>query len=169
MLQFEVELALQEVAQEVQKWKVAYHDFLQGVNRVMDRLIHEAVANRMSVEQIAGLSGLTKHRIRRQMKQMGLDYRTSKTALAHSAAEALKNNAALLGVDPLDMDLSSPLAYLPGGSQLRTKMQSEAVKGVKDLDEMQGEIVLHETGHVAEHVAHCTANTCCVKTVLSNE
>jgi hypothetical protein len=135
MKQFEVELALQHVATEMSKWNEAHHNFLREVGKIMDRLIHEAVANRMSVEQIAGLTGFTKHRIRRQMKQMGLDYRYSKTALADSAAKALKSNAELLGVDPLDIDLSSPLAYLPMGSELRTQLQSDAVKGVKELDD----------------------------------
>lgn len=135
MLHWEVELALNEVAEEKKKWAVAYQDFRRGCDHVLNRLIHEAIANWMSVEQIAKAAHMTPAAVRLHMRRQGLNPKHGRKALAHAAAEALRTNAALLGVDPLDMDLSSPLAYLPGGSQLQTKMQSEAVKGVKDLDE----------------------------------
>jgi hypothetical protein len=88
----------------------------------------------MSVEQIAKAANMTPKAVRMHMRRQGLDPKHGKRALAHAAAEALRTNAALLGVDPLDIDLSSPLAYLPGGSKIQTLMQSEAVKGVKDVE-----------------------------------
>lgn len=139
MKQFEVELAFKALGDELKKWKVAYREAAAEGEKIMTRLIHEAIANRMSAEQIAQYTGLTAAAIRMKMRRMGLHPKTSKTALAHAAAEALRTNAELLGVDPLDIDLSSPLAYLPAGSELRKKMQSETVQeGVKELDDEAG-------------------------------
>jgi DNA-binding transcriptional ArsR family regulator len=135
MKQFEVNLALKALGDEMKKWKVAYREAAAESEKILTRLIHEAIANRMSVEQIAEDIWLTPATVRMKMRRMGLDPKRGKTALAESAAKALRENADLLGVDPLDIDLTSPLAYLPMGSQLRQQLQSDAVKGVKDLPE----------------------------------
>lgn len=135
MKQFEVNLALKALGEEMKKWKVAYREAAAESEKILTRLIHEAIANRMSVEQIAEDIWLTPATVRMKMRRMGLDPKKGKTALAHAAAEALRTNAELLGVDPLDIDLTSPLAYLPMGSELRKKLQSDAVQGVKELDE----------------------------------
>jgi hypothetical protein len=134
MKQFEVELALQEIEAARKQWGDAHRDFDRTLNKIMARLLHEAAANRMSVEQVAKHSGIPMTRLRVMMRALGLDLQWSKGLLAESAAKALRENAELLSVDPLDMDLTSPLAYLPMGSDLRNKLQSDAVKGVKTCD-----------------------------------
>lgn len=134
MLQYDVELALNALGDELKKWKIAYREFAAEYDKVLVRLIHEAIVNRMSVEQIAKAIGLTPSAVRLHMRRQGLNPKHGRQALAHAAAEALRTNAELLGVDPLDIDLTSPLAYLPAGSQLQKQMHSEAVKGVKDVE-----------------------------------
>jgi DNA-binding transcriptional ArsR family regulator len=134
MLHWEVELALNALRDEQRKWKLAYQDMRREADKILNRLIHEGIANWMSVEQIATAIDMTPKQVRLHMRRHGLEPKNGRSALAHAAAEALRTNADLLGVDPLDMDLTSPLAYLPMGSDLRKKLQSEAVQGVKDVD-----------------------------------
>lgn len=161
MKQFEVQLAFEELRSQFDKWKKAFNDVAREFDKIMTRLIHEAVANRMSVEQIASATGLSPKVVRMKMRRMGFDPKRGRGPLAHAAAEALRTNAELLGVDPLDIDLTSPLAYLPGGSQLQAAAQSEAVKGVKDVQceavspESSQPCALpegHEESHASERV-----------------
>ena len=125
MDRFGVQLGLEKVAQDREAWAQARKVFDANVETVMSRLIYEAVANMMSVEQIASASGLTPRQVRALMRSSGLNLRQGRKALAHSAAVALEENSALLGIDPLQMDLTSPLAYLPMGKELRTFLETQ--------------------------------------------
>lgn len=116
-------------------------EFDSGVAAVMSRLLHEAARNYMSVEEVAKAGGFTVKRVRQMMRDVGLNPRDGKNLLSKKAAEALSNNAALLGVEPGEMDLMSPLAYLPMGEQLRRELQDKTVSKVTELPEVSGNTV----------------------------
>lgn len=106
------------------EWAEAHTTFQNRVELVMARLILEAVCHRMSVEQIASMSGLTPKRVRLIMRSRGLDTKRGLSVLSKSAADALQENADLLGVDATEIDLTSPLAYLPLGKNLRKFLET---------------------------------------------
>lgn len=108
--------------------------FRSDMDAVLSRLTFEGLALRMSVEQIARASGVPTKRIKDFMRSGGMSPSESKTALSRKAAEALANNAALLGVEPNEIDLMSPLAYLPMGSVLRRELQDRSVSQVTEED-----------------------------------
>lgn len=124
MDKFGVQLNLEHVRDARKKWAEAQTSFMADVEFVMGRLILEAANNRMSEQQVAKFSGMTVKRIRILMKAAGLDYRRP-ALMRQAAAEALQENAALLGIEPHEMDLMSPLAYLPAGSELRRLVEKE--------------------------------------------
>jgi hypothetical protein len=127
------------------QWAAAQTKFNSDVEAVMTRLLHEAVAARMSDSQVAYASGFTVKRIRMIMRAIGLNPRDGKNLLSAKAGEALANNAALLGIEPRDMDLMSPLAYLPMGSEMKRALQDKAVSQVRSVDEAEED---------AEDIAH---------------
>lgn len=138
MRKFDVRFALEGVAEARGKWTAAKRQFDTDVNKVMRRLLHEAAANYMSVEEVATASGLGKAQVRSMMRLNGMDPRDGKTLLAKNAAEALAANSALLGIAPHEMDLMSPLAYLPMGSELRQALQDKTVSQVHELPDCEG-------------------------------
>lgn len=121
MHKFGVQLGLEAVAAARNEWTQALRKFEADVEYVMTRLINEAAINYMSAEDVAKHSGLTVKRVRLLMRNNGLDPKRAKRLLAKKAAETLAENAALLGVEVQDMDLMSPLAYLPAGSILKER------------------------------------------------
>lgn len=125
---------LERVREAKREWTIARISFDTDVNAMMRRLLHEAAANYMSPEDVAKASGFTTKRVRQMMRDIGLNPRDGKTLLSNKAAEALANNAALLGIEPRDMDLMSPLAYLPMGSVMKRALADAAVSKV-DPDE----------------------------------
>jgi len=135
MKKFDVQIALEGVAEARTRWTAAKREFDEGVNKVMGRLLHEAAANYMSVEEVARYSGLSKLQVRSMMRLNRLDPRDGKTLLAKHAAEALSSNAELLGIAPHEMDLMSPLAYLPMGRELRQQLTDKTVQSVHELPE----------------------------------
>lgn len=139
MKKFDVVIALEGVREAKAEWAKAQTKFNSDVTAVMTRLLHEGARNFMSAEEIARASGHTTKRIRQMMRDIGLNPRDGKTVLSKNAAEALNNNAALLGIEPHEMDLMSPLAYLPMGEQMKRKLQDRAVSQVTELpDEVSG-------------------------------
>lgn len=150
MKPFEIQMTLERIRDARRAATEAHSDINAQARRSMRRLLIEAATNRMSVDEVAKYSGYPKARIREMMRNEGLDPKWSKTLLAAAAAEALAENAELLGIDPVDMDLTSPLAYLPAGDQLRRAV--ETTRGVYELSETrwwieeirQGVDVLHE-------------------------
>lgn len=123
-------IAVREARAEFAKRQTS---FTANVDTVMTRLLYEAARNKMSPDQVARLSGLTPKRIRTLMRQRGLDPRMGKRMLSAAAAEALHENAALLSVEPHEIDLMSPLAYLPMGSDLRRALEAPGATE-EDLD-----------------------------------
>lgn len=137
MQKFDVQIALEGVREARGLWSKAMRKFQSDVEKVMTRLLHEAAANFMSVEEVARHSGMSPKRVRSMMREAGLNPRDGKTLLSKQAAEALASNADLLGIAPHEMDLMSPLAYLPAGSELRQQITDKSVSGVTELADYQ--------------------------------
>lgn len=135
MQKFDVQIALEGIAEAKAEWATAITKFNADVEAVMQRLLHGAAVNYMSAEEVAKASGLTIKRVRVLMREAGLNPRDGKRLLAKKAAETLAENAALLGIEPHEMDLMSPLAYLPMGESLKKFLETEAMRGVKELPE----------------------------------
>jgi hypothetical protein len=79
--------------------------------------------------------GVSPRTIREKMRALGLDPKAGKRALNSKASEAMLENAALMGIEPSEMDLTSPLAYLPMGSQLRQQLQDQALADSRAIEE----------------------------------
>jgi hypothetical protein len=129
----DVQTALEEARAQRAAWKKAFNTFNTDMNKALVRLLHEAAVIRMSAEEFASHSGMRLSEIRKKMRAAGLDPRAGKTLLAKTAAEALASNAELLGIKPEEMDLTSPLAYLPAGSELRQQIIDKTVPSVTEL------------------------------------
>lgn len=125
MKKFEVQVALEAVAEARSAWGAANRKFQSDLDGVMARLLNEAARNYMSITEVAKAAGLTTARVRSEMRKVGLNPKNGRTLLAKTASEALSNNAALLGIEPHEMDLTSPLAYLPMGSQMKAFLETE--------------------------------------------
>lgn len=119
---FGVQLELEAVRDARAAWNKAKRQFESDVDLIMARLLNEAAVNYMSVPQISKASGLTPTKVRALMRKHNLNPKRGKRALAAAAATALQENSALLGIEPHEMDLMSPLAYLPMGSELRQEL-----------------------------------------------
>lgn len=122
----EVEECLTRFADATHEWEVAVAKYESDLDRLLTSLINEAIANFMSAEMVAGLSGLTTAKVRARMRAAGLDPKRGTRFLAKQASSALIENANLLGIEPGDMDLTSPLAYLPMGKALRERIEGGA-------------------------------------------
>lgn len=109
--------------------------FNSDIVAVMTRLLHEAAVNYMSAEEVAKHSGFTVKRVRALMRDVGLNPRDGKGMLNRLASEALSNNAALMGIEPYEMDLMSPLAYLPMGEQMKRELADRTVSQVHEVSE----------------------------------
>lgn len=130
MQKFEIQLNLEHIKQARKAYNDAAREFGERVDKAMKRLIHEAAAQRMSITEVGKLSGFTSAQVKARMKAMNLNPTTGKTLLSKQAADVLTSNAAIMGIEPSEIDLMSPLAYLPAGSLLKDKAQS---KGVTDI------------------------------------
>lgn len=130
MNKFEIDLNLEHVAAQRKVWNDAAREFGDRVDKAMKRLIHEAAAARMSHVEVAKKAGFTTAQIKARMKTMGLNPTTGRSLLSKQAAAVLASNAEIMGIQPHEIDLMSPLAYLPAGSLLK-----EQDNTVKDLDE----------------------------------
>lgn len=118
-----VEEGLRKVAEARKEWALAQAKFNADIEDTLDVLLNEAAANRMSPEQIGRSLGKPPSRVRDLMRRHGLNPRDGKNVLAKQAAEALEHNAAVMGIDVTDIDLTSPLAYLPAGALLRVRVE----------------------------------------------
>lgn len=139
MKKFDIQMALGAVAEAKAKWAKHRAEFESGVDAVMFRLLHEAAANYMSAEEVARASGFTTAQIKKRMKAMGMNPVSGKRLLAKQAAEALATNSAILGIEPHEMDLMSPLAYLPAGSLLRQEIQANGVSDINPCIHLEPE------------------------------
>lgn len=132
----ETEHALAKVREARQQWGKAQTQYRETEEYVLIRLLHEAAINRMSVADVAEASGLTTKRVRTLAKTANLISRGTTThLLVKTAAAALHSNAEMLEIDPRDMDLTSPLAYLPMGERLKDELREARISRVTELEE----------------------------------
>lgn len=136
MQRFEVRKALEAVAQASKEWNQARQEFDSRVDALMTRLLNEAAVHKMSVAEVAHSLGITITRTRGLMRKHGLNPTSGRNLLAAQGAEYLVENAALLGVEPRDFDLTSPLAYLPMGESLRKFLETNRVDA-DDLNKIE--------------------------------
>lgn len=122
MNKFDVEMALARAGECRTEWADAHRQYRATMARVMHRLLHEAAINRLSLDDVSRLTGMTRSETRKMMKAAGLDPRKGKALLSKQAAAAVQANAEILGVEPFEVDLTSPLAYLPMGEQMKTRI-----------------------------------------------
>ena len=134
----DVRHALNGIQVAERAWTEARTEYLAGLSDVMRRLLHEAAHNFMSAEDIAKDTGWSVKRVRQHMRMIGLDPRDGVRLLSRKAAEALANNAELMAIDPSDMDLTSPLAYLPMGDKMKRELQDKTVSQVMEIPEVSG-------------------------------
>lgn len=135
MNKFGVTMALGRVHEARSKWNSAKRDFDEAVDKVMAVLLHEAARALMTQQEVAAASGLPVKRVRDLMRKHGLNPRDGKQMLSRQAAKALNENADLLGIKPQEMDLTSPLAYLPMGDEMRRQLADAQVKRVQEFPE----------------------------------
>lgn len=121
-----------DVAQDAFRKQVALAEDLDSARK---RLIFEGIHNFMSVEQMAAELGLTPTRVRALMRKFGINPRLGRRTLADMASKALQSNAELLGIKPWQMDLTSPLAYLPAGGRLKQAVQEAGITRVTEEPE----------------------------------
>ena len=136
MDRLDTEIWLKKAAQARKKWNAAQRQFRAEYDRAMTVLLHEAARNYLSVEDIAKITDLSKNEVRAKMRKAGLEPRIGKRMLSAHAARALRENAELLGITPAQMDLTSPLAYLPMGEKLRKELESKTAPSVTELPEV---------------------------------
>lgn len=119
---FDVEMALARAGECRSEWVEAHRQYRATMAAVMHRLLHEAAINRMSVDDVSRLTGITRSEVRSMMKAAGLNPRKGKSLLSKEAAAAVQANAEILGVEPFEVDLTSPLAYLPMGEAMKARI-----------------------------------------------
>lgn len=136
----EIQAELARIEKARAAWLAGQQKFNADVEWMLRRLIHEAVRDRMSAEEVARHSGLTVKRIRVLMRSAGLDPKEGKNLLSKKAADALAQNADLLGIDPREVDLMSPLAYLPMGEKMRRELRDKGVSQVDTADGVSGNL-----------------------------
>lgn len=155
MKKFDVQIALEGVHEAKAAWAKAITKFNSDIDAMMARLLREAAVNYMSAEEVAKVSGFTVKRVRQMMRDAGLNPRDGKTLLSKKAAEALAENSALLGIEPHEMDLMSPLAYLPMGEQMRRDLIQNKVVSQVDPDEFLETPLLARVGVIIAEETSC--------------
>lgn len=114
-------------------WRVAQNIYRENERFVLKRLIYEAAYRCIGLEEVAKASGLTVKRVRALMREFDLNPRMGRGLLSEAAAKALRSNADLMGVEPQHVDLTSPLAYLPMGEQMKEQLIAARISRVDDL------------------------------------
>ena len=134
MNKFDVEMSLGRLAEQQSAWAAAQREFTDARERMLTYLIHQASRNFMSVAEVSRASGLPVARVRSLMRKAGLNPKSPRSLLAEQSAKALAENADLLGIDPAQMDLTSPLAYLPMGQRLKDELIESRVARVTEVE-----------------------------------
>lgn len=140
MKMLDVQIALEDLRKAREQWAQARAEFQSGYEWVFTRLVHEGARNYMTVSQIAIALGVTPKAVRNKMRAIGLDPKAGKRMLSKTASHALLENAAIMGIEPAEMDLTSPLAYLPMGEQMRKQYQDRTLVRVTEEPEVSGNI-----------------------------
>lgn len=87
-------------------------------DRALLPLVLEGARLRLSAKRMAAYAGVTQGRIKSILRRTGIDGRNI-SMVAEQTEKVLEHNAALLDVDITQIDLMSPLAYIPAGPGLR--------------------------------------------------
>lgn len=155
MKKLEVFSFLNQIKEAREARSKAVQDLSIAISEMMRLLIHEGLAQFMSPEQIASESGHPVKYVRELMRTMDLDPKSGRTTLSKKAAEALNTNAALMGIDPADFDLTSPLAYLPMGSVLKRQLTDARTSQVTegDLSGVSGNKPVHMVDYHQHEIA----------------
>lgn len=124
---------LRRIGEARKAWRQANLTVNSDIFTLMQRMLHEAAVNRLSIEDVANLTGFTIKRVREMMRNIGMDPRASRTLLAKRSATVLAENATLLGVEPSEFDLMSPLAYLPMGKDMKREIEAKTVSSVTEV------------------------------------
>lgn len=114
-------------------WRAGYRDAQKALDKITGRLLLEAARNFISIDEAAGSLGLTPKRVRSRLRLLGVKPGWD-SLMSKQAARALTENAELMGIEPAKMDLLSPLAYLPMGSELREFLETKG----KTMQELSG-------------------------------
>lgn len=152
MKKYDVIVALEGLREARKKWNEAKRKFDTDVNLLMDRLMREAAVNMMSATEVATAGGWTRRQVTDRMRRMDMNPKKGKRLLAAQAAQALADNAALLGIQPWEMDHMSPLMYLPMGSQLRALLEERGESTV---------LLRVSREKWEEHQSDCIGAGCC--------
>src|SRR6478609_7783918 len=107
MKMLEVDVMLNDLRVAREEWTRAHTEFKSGYEWTLTRLLHQAMINYMSVEQIASALRVGPAVVRRKMRDIGLNPRSGKRMLSKTANAALVENAAIMGIEPGEMDLTS--------------------------------------------------------------
>ena len=126
---------MRDAAAAKAQWGAAITKFNREIERVQKRLIHEAIRNYMSATQVAKELGISTKRVHDLMRKSGLNPSEGKRLLAHKAAQALEKNAELMGIKPWQMDLTSPLAYLPMGKAMEEELLEARIHRVTEIED----------------------------------
>lgn len=124
----EVGKMLAELRRQREAWKDARREFQSEYAETLRWLILEAAATLYSLQEISEILDVPQKTIKAIAKKDDLNFKHDRVLLSHSAVNALRENAALMGINPEDFDLLSPLAYLPMGEELRKSLQQQCDK-----------------------------------------
>lgn len=130
MEKFALQLHLEHVREARIEKNNADAEFNASVDRMMNRLLHEAARSMMSAHEVGKHAGLTTSQVKARMRKVGLNPSEGKTLLSKHAVKVLESNAELMSIEPSEINLMSPLAYLPAGPALEPQ-----VSKVTSLDE----------------------------------
>lgn len=123
MNRYDVTMLAERLREHQDAWREAARTQRETAEEITKRLLFAGAANRMGINEMASLLGMSTKDVRVRMRRYGLNPSHNRTLLAASAASALAANAEALGLDPTEVDLTSPLAYLPMGEKLLAELR----------------------------------------------
>lgn len=137
MNKFDVTIRLEKLAAARTEWSTKRREFDDAYETALLRLVYEGLRAFMTIDEMATSLSVPTTRVRTFMRRNGVEPRQGKRVLSDQAAVALRDNAELLGIDPINMDLTSPLAYLPMGEKMKRELQDEQVSSVNEFPETE--------------------------------
>lgn len=132
MKKFEIEINLNHIRDARAELNKKVREFNTECDKAMKRLIHEAAANMMSAQEVGKHAGMSTAAVKTKMKKFNLNPSKGKTLLSKNAAEVLASNAEIMGIEPHQIDLMSPLAYLPAGKDVSAFLETPPITEVPE-------------------------------------
>jgi len=120
----QIRSGLRQIGQARAAWHEGITNFRASVEGITDRFLVEAARDRIAVHEVARLLGVRPAWVRSRMRDIGFETGRSEAALSRQAHAIIERNAEILGIDIKDIDLTSPLAYLPAGKDLLKQINS---------------------------------------------